>query len=204
MVSSSPLAIYLVFSSIRSLLGFDTNLFKRINFYPRIIRFFGALLLSLWFGLRLTLRLSPKAFKDSGLCENPTFKDLFLDFLLFFCPLTGPTGGVWVIFSLLAAYSLVFMVLMCCEVIVRFLVYQGGVSDLWGFLCSRWVFTLECVRCVSVLAGARSTESNPVQESRTPVTVFFIISLDLCWAINLISSAYLASGKECVVSYGQV
>ena len=168
MVSSSPLAIYLVFSSIRSLLGFDTGLFKRVKFYPRVIRFFGALLLPLWLGLRLALPLSTKAFKDSGLCENPTFKDLFLDFLLFFFPLTGPTGGVWVILSLLTAYSLVFMVAVCCEVIVGFLVYQGGVYDTWEFLCSRWVFILESVRCVSVLAGARSAESDPAQESWTP------------------------------------
>ena len=167
MVSSSPFAIYLVFS-VRSLLGFDTSLFERVKSYPRVIRFFGALLLPLWLGLRLTLRLSTKAFKDSELCENPTFKDMFLDLLLVFFPLTGPAGGAWVFFSLLITYSSGLILAAWGEVIVNFLVYQEAASNLWGILCRQWASIIECGRCVSVLIGARPTKFDTVQESRTP------------------------------------
>ena len=164
MVSSSPFATYLVFSSIRSLLGFETNLFKRVKSHSRAIRFFGALLLPLWFGLRLTLRLSTKAFKDSGLCENPTFKGILLDLLLFFFPLTGPAGGAWVSLGLLIAYLLTFVIVV---VIVAFQTYPESSSDLWGLLWSQWAFVMECGKCVFVLV-ARSTESDTVQEQRRP------------------------------------
>ena len=154
MVSSSPFAIYLVFSSIRSLLGFDTSLFKRVKSYPRVIRFFGALLLPLWLGLRLTLRLSTKAFKDSGLCENPAFKDILLDLLLFFSPLTGPAGGAWVSLVLLIVFSLVTMIAVALGM---YRSYPENSSDLWELPWSQWAFVMECGKCASVLVHARST-----------------------------------------------
>ena len=153
-VSSSPFAIYLVLSSIRSLLGFDTNLFKRVKSYPRVIRFFGALLLPLWLGLRLTLRLSTKAFKDSELCENPTFKDMSLDLLLLFSPLAGPAGGAWVFLVLLIMLSSMTMIAVALGM---YRSYPEKSSDLWELPWSQWAFVIECGKCVSVLVDGRST-----------------------------------------------
>ena len=76
-VTSSPLTIHLVFASIRELLGSRTGFFERIESHPRTIRFFGALLLPLWFGLKLTLPLSGRAFIDSELCSDPNFWNSF-------------------------------------------------------------------------------------------------------------------------------
>ena len=73
LLASSPLAVEVVLTCIEGLFGFQPG---HIRIHPRTIYTFGALLLPLWFGLRLTLRLSSRAFIDSELCSNPTFKDL--------------------------------------------------------------------------------------------------------------------------------
>ena len=52
---------------------------------PRIICTLGALLLPIWFGLCLTLRLSSRAFIDSELCSNSTFED-WSDLFMFGIP----------------------------------------------------------------------------------------------------------------------
>ena len=72
-ITSSPLTVHLVSASISELLGFKTRFFERIKSHPRTIRFFGALLLPLWLGLKFTLPLSGRAFMDSNLCSDPDF-----------------------------------------------------------------------------------------------------------------------------------
>jgi len=73
LLASSPLAVEVVLTCIEGLFGFHPG---HIRIHPRTIYTFGALLLPLWFGLRLTLRLSSWAFIDGEFCSNPTFKDL--------------------------------------------------------------------------------------------------------------------------------
>ena len=143
-ITSSPFAIYLVYASIRDLLGFETYLFKCIRSYRRIISFFGALLLPLWLGLRFTLQLSTKAFKDSELCNNSTFEEFLLDVLLLFAPLTGPAGGVWFVLLCLITTSL--FAIVGGWILVAANCQDGGppfspwelLSSLWTAFYSAW------------------------------------------------------------------
>lgn len=138
MVTSSPFTMYLVFSSICDLLGFETGLFKRVGTHHRIIATFGALLLPIWFGLRLTIRLSSKAFQDSELCGNPTPKDLLLDLLLLFVPLTGPIGGFWIAQVYLIVLVALTILVGSADAVVSFLIGREGASGPWERLCGVW------------------------------------------------------------------
>ena len=139
MVTSSPFTMYLVFSSICDLLGFETGLFRRIQSHRHIISAFGALLLPIWFGLRLTIRLSDKAFQDSGLCGDPTPKDLLLDFLLLFAPLTGPVGGFWIAQVYLIVLVTLTILVGSIDLVASFLIGREGASGPWERLCKVWV-----------------------------------------------------------------
>ena len=77
-VSSSPLTIWLVFTSICDLSGVETEFIERIQSHRAIIRIFGALFLPLWVGLNLAILLSSRGFIDGELCSNSTFKDQLL------------------------------------------------------------------------------------------------------------------------------
>ena len=149
MVTSSPFMIRVVFSSIRDILGFKTGLFKRIKSHRRVIHFSVALFLILWFGLRLTLRLSSKAFQDSELCSNPTFKDLLLDLLLLFVPETGPLGGFWIMLQFLLGLITILIIMWWYDMVVSLLARlkrgPGLWRDLWKVLSIIW--------CVSISMG---------------------------------------------------
>ena len=161
MVTASPFMIYVVFSSIRDILGFETGLFKRIKSHRRAVHFSVFLFLALWFGLRLTLRLSSKAFRDSELCSNPTFKDLLIDFLLLFVPIAGPTGGYWlaVIGSLLNLP--LDIIIWWCEVVIRFLARREGALGPQERLSRMWV-NMKGGWCVSITTDTWSTEFDAV------------------------------------------
>lgn len=135
-LTSSPFAIYLVYSSICNLFGFETHLFKSTESHRRFIGFFGALLLPIWVGLRLTLWFSTKAFKDSELCKNSSFGDFLLDLLLFFAPLTGPVGGVWFILLCLILASLLAIIGGWIIMVVG--QYGDPRPDPWEWLSSLW------------------------------------------------------------------
>ena len=156
MVTASPFMIYVVLSSIRDILGFETGLFKRIKSHRRAVHFSVFLFLALWFGLRLTLRLSSKAFQDSELCSNPTFKDLLVDFLLLFVPITGPTGGFWMILFISLVISPIALIIVWGWVAVSFLVRSEApgpweaLSCLWTGMKDGW--------CVSITTDTWSIE----------------------------------------------
>ena len=141
-VTSSPFTIYLVFSSIRELLGYETGLFERLESHPRVIRFFGALLLPVWLGLRITLLLSGKAFKDSQLCDNTTFSDFLMDLFLLFLPQVGLTGGAWV--AVVAFFTINFLLLIVDGCTTGFDTSPIRADNSW---------------CVSIVVSARSTGS---------------------------------------------
>jgi len=96
LLSSSPLTIYLVVTSIADLCGIQTGLYKRIKSHRSIIRTFGASLLLVWTGLSMTAIMSTSAFKDSS-CFPGTFVDwlwyIALFLLYFFIYPGGPGVG---------------------------------------------------------------------------------------------------------------
>jgi len=106
MVNSSPLAMHVVFTSIRDLLGFETDLFQRINSYPRTVRLFVVLLLPLWLGLKLALPLSSRAFTDSGLCSKSASPNFFLELKL-----------PWILPSLEDGYLLCLSIFYQCVIV---------------------------------------------------------------------------------------
>ena len=69
---SSPLMIDVVAASIKDLFGFRDGFIRRVESHPHIIRALGVLILPIWFGLILTIRLSNQPFIDSELCSNNT------------------------------------------------------------------------------------------------------------------------------------
>jgi len=104
-VSSSPLTIYLVFTSVCDLCGIHTGLYKRIKTYRHIIRTTGALVLLLWTGLSMTIVMSASAFKGE-LCDDWTFVQWLwfliklLVFTLMFPGVVGVLPGLaWVIIT---------------------------------------------------------------------------------------------------------
>jgi len=101
-LSSSPLTIYLVVTSIADLCGVQTGLYKRIKSHRFIIRAFGASLLLIWTGLSMTAKMSTSAFKDSP-CRAGPFINWFwyvATFLMYFFMYPGGMGNspglVWV------------------------------------------------------------------------------------------------------------
>ena len=101
-ISSSPLTIYLVVTSIADLCGIQTGLYKRIKSHRFIIRTFGASLLLIWTGLSMTAVMSASAFKNSP-CYDGTFADWLwyvATFLMYFFMYPGGMGNfpglVWV------------------------------------------------------------------------------------------------------------
>ena len=154
-VTLSPFMVQLVFSSIRDALGFETSLFGQIKSHHRIIHFPVALFLILWFGLRLTLRLSSKAFQDSELCGSPTPKGLLVDLLLLFVPATGPTGGFWMVLSFLLLFAFSCVIEGLHKAVTSFLTRQGGALEplrLHKRLSELWV-TAKDLWCVSITRG---------------------------------------------------
>ena len=151
MVTSSPFTMYLVFSSICDLFGFETGLFKRVETHRRVISFFGALLLPVWVGLRLTLSLSTTAFQDSKICGGPNFKAVLLDFILLFLPSTGPFTGVWYNLFGLIVVSLVVICVGWFGMLVGFLTRQEGEPGPWKRLLEVWTPLFKDVWCVSVV-----------------------------------------------------
>jgi len=98
LLSSSPLTVYLVVTSIFDLLGIHTGLYKRIESHRPVIRVLGALVLPLWATLSITYGVSARAFKDSS-CDIWTFavwlKNTIWSLLIYYPMLYGTPGLVF-------------------------------------------------------------------------------------------------------------
>ena len=152
MITSSPLMIQVVLSSIREVFGSRTGCFKKIKSHHHFIYFSAALVLALWFGLRLTLPLSSKAFRDSELCSNPDPLGMVFELYILFVPATGPAGGFWAVLLVLYATFLVALIVGWYEVVACFLTPQEGefgplkrVSQVVAAIRGAW--------CVSITTG---------------------------------------------------
>jgi hypothetical protein len=197
----SPLMAQVVLTSIKQLFRFEHYRLKRIQYYPCAIYTFGALLLPLWAGLSLTLRLSSRAFINSKLCSNPTFEDLLSDLLSFTIRKNS---------SSLLLFTLVFVAPLQLGLLIRKFTQrvaaypraQEGTSGPLGRLRILRTFA-KCGWCVS---GARLTQ--PLTPCRRTIHYkfgrFIFMASDLYWASVVIRNSYWASGEEYVMSYGQV
>ena len=155
LLTSSPLTVYLVVASICDLCGFETHLYKRVKFYRRTIRFFGAMIPFLWLGLSLTLTFSDKAFQNSELCRGSSFTDWLLDVfwsLLIYSPILG--GYLYLGFGIIPALVLAFMLCLFrrrSQAKESFRADMEGKSKLRRALWTPWTFA-KCAWCVSVVA----------------------------------------------------
>ena len=153
LLTSSPLTIYLVAASICYLFGFETNLYKRIKSYRRIIAILGALIPLLWLGLSLTLTFSDKAFKGSELCSNSHFKDWLLNAFwsfVFDSPFQSNFGvGYFVLPAFVLAFGLC-LFRRRSQVMKDLRADREGRSKLWGRLRIPWAF-MKCAWCVPSL-----------------------------------------------------
>jgi hypothetical protein len=152
-LTSSPLTIYLVVASICDLFGFETNLYKRIKSYRRIIAILGALIPLLWLWLSLTLTFSDSAFVGSELCRNSRFKDWLLNTfwsLVFESPFQSDFGVGYCVFP---AFALAFGLCLFrrrSQVMNDLRADREGRSKLWGRLRIPWTF-VKSAWCVSVV-----------------------------------------------------
>ena len=143
LLTSSPLTIYLVVASICDLFGFETNLYKRIKSYRRIISILGVLIPLLWLGLSLTLTFSDNAFIGSEFCSNSRFTDWLLNTflsLLFESPFQSNLG---VGYGVLPTFALAFGLCLFrrrSQVMKDLRADREGRSKLWGRLRIPWTF----------------------------------------------------------------
>jgi hypothetical protein len=153
LLSSSPLTIYLVVASICDLVGFETNLYRRINSHRRTIRTLGVLVPFLWLGLSITLRLSDRAFVNSELCRNSSLKDWFSDLFWSLMVFITFFGGQFLGLGFLPAWGLTFGLCLFrrrSQMMEAFRAAREGGSKSWGRLCIPWTL-IKCAWCVSAI-----------------------------------------------------
>ena len=162
LLTSSPLTVYLVAASACEFCGIETDLYKRIKSNRRAIRVFAILIPFLWLGLSVVLRLSDRAFKDSGLCHGSTFKDWLRDCRKFMigsttypCQTTGPI--FFGVFGTLFCLCLFRARSDLKKDIQTFL--QKGHKSWKGRLRAPFIL-VKCVWCVSVVVGSPISQSS--------------------------------------------
>jgi len=154
---SSPLTMEVVIFSIRGLFGLKYRFIGQLKSHPRIMHTLGALLLPLWFGLNVTLRLSTRAFIDGELCSNPTFED-WSEFFLFVMP-TFSDGTVGVLLLSVALAWLLRLVRVLTRQVMTNFQAQEGTSEPQGRSRILRLF-LDLPWCISVVLGFWSAKSN--------------------------------------------
>ena len=165
-LSSSPLTVYLVVTSIADLCGIQTGLYKRIKSHHFIIRAFGASLLLIWTGLSMTAIMSATAFKDSPCLPARTFVDwlwyvaMFLAyFFMYPGGMTRFPGLVWV----MVIPWFICLARRWSQVRADVKLHSEGASR-WRVFCA-WV---KCAWCVPVEVVPRSAKSNAIKVHYRP------------------------------------
>jgi hypothetical protein len=153
-LSMSPPAVYLMTSSIFNLFGIKTDLYEQIDSYRWVVRALGALAPLFWFGLNFTIGFSTRAFKDSELCRNSTFKDWILDFLYFWFWFLWTPGSVywWIACTIFAMFPLC-LFRRRIQVMEEFRARRKGALTPWGRWCMPWTL-VRCAWYVSIVVGA--------------------------------------------------
>jgi len=205
-LSSSPLTMYLVFASTCDLFGIDTGLYKRIKSHHSIIRILGALVLVIWTGLSMILKMSTTAFKGSS-CDPGTFVDWLLDTLLYLALTIMYPGDGSVFSALLSAGFITFWIGYAVgrrsQLRAEVKLHSEGAS--WFRISCTWV---KCSWYVPVDVGPRLANLTPsrcvIDRNHKWYIYCLFAYLDISWAQRIVSLAILASQGEYVLSYGQV
>ena len=153
LLTSSPLTGYLIITSFCDLLGFETNLFKRIKSGRRAIRILGALIPFLWIGLSMSLRLSDQAFVGSEYCRSSSFKEWLSDLYHSFLTPFETVGGLLLGFGFPPIFILVFGLCLFrrrSQTMEDFRAHRKEESKSWGGFRIPWTFA-KCAWCVSVV-----------------------------------------------------
>ena len=151
LITTPPLMVYLMISSICDLLGMKTGLYKRIRSDRRITRALGVLIMPLWLALSLTQWLSRRAFEGSEQGGGLSLRKWFLNVLYYLAiTLNGPYPGTAAIFSPF------FAICLCRrlpQVKADTRAARGGTPGPCGGLRWAWTF-VGCAWYVSVVVGA--------------------------------------------------
>jgi len=207
LLSSSPLAVYLISSTICDLFGIKNDLSDMMRSHRRIIRLLGALFPFLWLGLSLTIGFSTQAFKDSELCRDTTFNGWFWNLLFFFLYfLQNPGDGYWCTF-----FAILSLLLLCLlrrlPLVMEDLQARRGGTPTRGIWCTLWTFA-ECAwylwslwlsGWLNLTLSRCTLDRKHKWCKRLP-----FLFLDIAWAYQVIYYAVAASGKKYVLTYGQV
>ena len=169
-ITSSPLTVYLIFSSICYLFRIENGLYKRIKIHPCIISVLGTLIPGLWLALSMTLELSSSAFIDSELCKDSTFKGWLISTLLFMR--SALIGSGWTALGLLPFIGTAWLAISFREwpgVIAGVRPHLDEKSKPWVWFCAPWVFMKSSAkpigRCDAV-TGVKFSPSSVVLSRR--------------------------------------
>ena len=164
-ISSSPLTIYLVVTSISDLCGVQTGLYKRIKSHRLIIRTFGVSLLLIWTGLSMTLSMSTSAFKDSS-CYPGTFVTWLWYIGSFLMSFILSPGGLSLFPGIGWAVFVPWFICLARRLsqVREDVKLHSEVASRWRVFCT-WV---KCAWCVPVEVGPWSAESDAIKVHYRP------------------------------------
>ena len=201
LVSSSPLIIYLSFASVCDLCGFRTGLFKRLKYYPKIVRILGAFVPFLWNVLSMIQSFSNDAFLDSPCHPTSTFMSWVggsISTLLSVGKGSPPMVGL---FSLSPFFLLLARRLPQVRAEVR--LSSDGATRLRVFFT--WV---KCAWYVPNPTGPDRLSLTPGRctiDRRHKWSIYLpFVFIDLMWSGSIITVAIATNRETYVLSYGQV
>jgi len=208
-VTSPPLMVYLMISSILDLFGVKTDFYQRIRPHPRITRAFGALILPIWFSLSLIIGKSRRAFYNGIENKGCTFW-WWLRFPMML--LTSPLGSICLVFPL---FPVLFLYRRWSQVMADFRAYREKSYELRWKWCRLWWF-VKCACAFTWYAhGTLPSSCVPGRPFLTPSRRIIdrnhrwflhcvFVSLDCAWAYWVLILAGPLSWRAYALTYGQV
>lgn len=204
----SPLTMYLGTASIGETLGFQTDLYERIESHRLIIRGLGFLFPILWLALSGVPRLSDHAFTNSDMCEGSTVGDWVRD-VVQICMNLITLGGLFPFAYLVSLLPFVLLVFRRRSQImrkVRYRITQRERTPL-GFLRTMYL-VLSCPWYVPIIVNPRRQNLTLPRDIIEYYHKWYPLMLfmygDVGWGMSIILSAISALEDDYTLSYGQV
>ena len=218
-ITSSPLTVYLVISSLSTLfwilVGLCKNdgprkqigLYRQIRSHHLITSVLGTLVLLLWFALSVTIRMSGSAFIDSSSCQGSTFSGWFVDFLQFvFFSIVIPGRAGFFPLLFFGEFLLLILVRRWPKIFGEIQSYLAGIPKLWKIFFAPWAF-MKFIWYVQLIHGTSNQNLKLTRKTANKDHKWFIYCLffwlDLSWSYRIISASINAS-EGYQLTYGQV